>query len=317
LTENKGRIAMSTTRVLVPLDGSPLAEQVIPYAAALAGTDGELLFLHVVPEVEPLRGLFGTQIASGDEVLNMAKENGRTLMAETVGRWKDELSIDPIVIVESGDPAEVTLDVARSAGATMLALASHGRGMAGRVAFGSVADRLARTSPIPALIIHPVSESDPHLAAISRIVVPLDGSDIANEALSVARDIAASTSASLLLVSAVNPAAVLVPAPAGAAYYPEELYTEIFEDMTSAATDALTEASGELSGVDVTTKVVEGAAADAVQSVLQPGDLIVMTSHGRSGFRRWLLGSVSEKLIRSGAAPVVLVPAKDRVATSS
>jgi len=153
--------------------------------------------------------------------------------------------------------------------------------------------------------------------AISRIVVPLDGSDTANEALPVASEIARSTGASLLLVSGVNPAAVLIPAPAGVAYYPEELYTEIFDDMTSAAKDALAEGSGALSGLDVTTKVVEGAAPDAVQSVLQPGDLIVMTSHGRSGFRRWLLGSVSEKLIRSGAAPVVLVPAKERVATSS
>ena len=55
------------------------------------------------------------------------------------------------------------------------------------------------------------------------------------------------------------------------------------------------------------------SAAAAIESETEDGDLIVMTSHGRSGFRRWLLGSVAEKLIRSGIAPVVLVPAKARV----
>lgn len=306
-------------RIVVPLDGSPMAEQAIAYAAAIAGTTGEIIFLHVVPEPEPLRSLFGGQIASAEEVLGMAKETGAALMTETVGRWQAALQVEPQIRIETGDPAEAVLDVVNSTGATLLALASHGRGAAGRVAFGSVADRLARTSPVPVLITHPVAdqEGEPKAAIINRLVVTLDGSETANEALPVADTIARETGASVLLVSAVNPSAVMLPSPVGASYYPEELYTEIAEDMNKAAKESLDQAAGDLSGLDVSQTIIEGPAGAAVQSVIQPGDLVVMTSHGRSGFKRWLLGSVSEKLIRSGAAPVVLVPSKSRVAAHS
>lgn len=308
-----------TARILVPLDGSPMAEQAIAYAAAIAGNDGQITFLHVVPQPEPLRGLFGGQIASVDEVLHMARETGAALMTETIERWRPVLGIDPGIIIEAGDPADVTLDVIESTGATLLALASHGRGMAGRIAFGSVADRLARTSPVPVLIVHPQVDQDgePHPARIHRLVITLDGSDIAREALPIAGEVARETGASVHLVSAVNPSAVLMPSPVGSAYYPEDLYQEIADDMNAAARESLTEAAEMLEGLTVTKSIVEGPAAAAIESVLQAGDLVVMTSHGRSGFKRWLLGSVSEKLIRSGVAPVLLVPSSARIASKA
>ncbi len=308
---------MRGSKILIPLDGSRLAEQAIPYAAAAAGPEGEITFFHVVPGPEPLRDLYGGQIASEQDVLGMARETGTALMQETIERWKDVLEVEPKILIQPGEPAEAILSAAGSIGATMLVLASRGRGMAGRIAFGSVADRLSRTSPIPTMIVAPKNEKDapPRKATISRIIAPFDGSDVAKEALPIVRQIASDTGAPVLLICAVNPASVMLPSPVGAAYYPAELYDEVAEDMQSAAREALEEGEEVLQGLDVTRIIVEGAPANAIQSQLQPGDIVVMTSHGRSGFKRWLLGSVAEKLIRSGAAPVVLVPTKDRIAS--
>lgn len=309
---------MANPQIIVPLDGSAMAEQAIPYAAALAGASGSVTFLHVVPLAEPLRGLFGGQIASADDVEAMAQQTGTELMEETAVRWGRLLQTQPDILVVAGDPAQATLDAIESRQATMIVLASHGRGMVGRIAFGSVADRLSRSSPVPAVIVHPVAESvDPHAADIRRLVVPLDGSEIAMEALPVVRQIAESTGTPVLLVSAVNPSAVMLPSPVGASYYPAELYEEIAADMGEAAKETLKGGSTELGGLSVETKIVEGPAVEAIQSAIEPGDLVVMTSHGRGGFSRWLLGSVSEKLIRSGVAPVVLVPAAGRGSTES
>jgi nucleotide-binding universal stress UspA family protein len=65
-------------------------------------------------------------------------------------------------------------------------------------------------------------------------------------------------------------------------------------------------------GLDVTTEIVVGQAAPGILEHAIVDDVVVMTSHGTGGVRRWLLGSVAEKLIRSGAAPVILVPVRER-----
>jgi nucleotide-binding universal stress UspA family protein len=314
----------TTQRVLVPLDGSLLAERAIPVAAALAGSEGAITFMHVVPDPEPLRGIFGSMLATSDDVLRMERETATVMIEEIARRWKGVLSQEPSIHVTPGDPAEMILRAVRDVGATMIAIASHGRGMAGRLAFGSVADRIARSSEVPVLIVHPDEEDESvqieaQLAEIRRILVPLDGSETAAQALPVATDLAQSSGASVHLVQAVNPSAMLLPSPVGAAHYPAELYQEVADEMKTSAKETLSTAESDISsgGVDVTQVVVEGPAVAAIESEVKEGDLIVMTSHGRGGFRRWLLGSVSEKLIRSGAAPVVLVPSAERVAAGN
>jgi nucleotide-binding universal stress UspA family protein len=313
-----------TQRVLVPLDGSRLAERAIPVAAALAGSGGTITFMHVVPDPEPLRGIFGSMLATSDDVLRMEHETGAAMMEEIARQWQSVLGKEPSIHVTPGDPAEMILKAVREVGATMIAIASHGRGMAGRLAFGSVADRIARSSDVPVLIVHPEDGTEevqvtPQKAEITRILVPLDGSDTSAEALPVATALAQSSGASVHLVQAINPSAMLLPSPVGAAHYPAELYQEVADEMKTSAKETLTTAESDISsgGVNVTQVVIEGPAVAAIESEVKEGDLIVMTSHGRGGFRRWLLGSVSEKLIRSGAAPVVLVPSAERVAAAN
>jgi nucleotide-binding universal stress UspA family protein len=92
-----------------------------------------------------------------------------------------------------------------------------------------------------------------------------------------------------------------------------------YADFTAAAEQTLESEAHrqEVTGIAVSWEVIIGAAAPAVLETILPGDVIVMSSHGQGGVRRWLLGSVAEKLIHSGMAPVVLVPVADRAPLAS
>jgi nucleotide-binding universal stress UspA family protein len=84
--------------------------------------------------------------------------------------------------------------------------------------------------------------------------------------------------------------------------------------MLSSANSRLTTISERLAreGMDVSSQVLHGSPFLEIAEALQEGDLLIMTSHGRSGVRRWLLGSVAEKLVRDAPVPVILVPVAAR-----
>lgn len=302
--------------VLVPLDGSPLAEQAIPFAQAVAGEGAGLTFLQVVPKPEPLRGIMGAVLATEDDVMLMESETARALLSETAERWGSHLKAPVAVEVAAGDPATAILDAAETLKSEIIVIASHGRGALGRLAFGSVADRIARGSRTPVLIVHP-DEGGPEnqpMRTLQRLIVPIDGSDNALQALPLAITIAQRQNLPIHLIEVINPATLLLPSPIGVSNYPAEFYQEIEDEMATSAKESLEAASAMVAAADVpvTSAILEGATVDSIESELQPGDLIVMTSHGRGGIRRWLLGSVAEKLIRLGKSPVVLVPVSDR-----
>ncbi|MGH2532840.1 MAG: universal stress protein [Thermomicrobiales bacterium] len=302
------------TSILVPLDGSPLAEQAIPYAAALAGDDAQLLFLQVTLDPEPVRGPLGDVTVSREEVAATYQEAGQRELQQAAERWQ---AVAPRVEIDvvSGDPAEEIMRVCQKRGCELIALATRGRGALGRWTFGSVADRVARTSTVPVLLVRPQdAESEIRRPHVRRLVVPYDGSELAAEAIPVAQRLATRLGVEVHLLQAVNPAAITMPYPSMEAAYSAELLAELDQQLEQEAQTSLAEVARPLAeaGVKVTTAVVVGDPAGAIEEATTDGDLIVMTSHGRSGVRRWLLGSVAEKLVRGGSAPVVLVPASAR-----
>lgn len=308
------------TRILVPLDGSYLAEQAIPYAVALAGTDGEIVFFEATPEAEPRRDLSGDIKATAAEVDQFAHSETEGALREAASRWTSVLGKTPAFEVATGDPTEAILAATERLGCGIVVMASHGRGALQRLAFGSVADRVARASHVPVLIVRPKEDQkDVHTSEIRRLLVPLDGSPLAAEALPVATALAARLGIPVHLLQAINPASLLTPTPVGTGGYGAEIYTEIEDELEAGAAENLGEAAQDAgtAGVPVTTAVVEGPPVSAIEDAAKAGDVIVMTSHGRSGFKRWLLGSTAEKLIRTGPVPVVLVPASTRVEAGS
>lgn len=287
--------------VLAPIDGSELALRAMPWAAELAGPRGKIVLLRVVDSPHDPRD---ERAANAD------------LDAAAATLAPDGAAIERQV--SAGDPAEVIANVGSDRGAEAIVMASHGRGAVGRALFGSVADRVARISPIPVLILR-VADQQGAMPDVQRIVAPLDGSELAKQAIPRAIALARQFNAPVHVVRAIDAAALLPVAPGvfGAspiisAEVADQIWAEAETDAKSTVNEAIAEI--EKAGIAATGAILNGSPFFAISDALQPGDLVVLTSHGRGGVRRWLLGSVAEKLVREAPAPVLLVPAPDRAA---
>ncbi|HET9660240.1 MAG TPA: universal stress protein [Thermomicrobiales bacterium] len=301
--------------IVVPLDGSEQAEQVIPYAEALRGRGGTLLFFQVINPAGPARGLFGDIEIAVEDLIEQERKASKARLTEIADNWGDVLKKKPEVEAYAGETVEAIEAIVVDRKASMLAIASSGRGALSRWAFGSVADTLMRQAPVPMLIIHPNGDllDDQAIAPFKRILVPLDGSEIAEQALPEAASLAAAAGLPVTLVQVINPSLEYSMVGQGMAPITPELYNQVEADFTAQANEALDRGAARLGEVKagVTKTVLQGGTVEALEHYTEPGDLIVMTSHGRTGFRRFLLGSVAQKIINERVAPVVLVPATD------
>jgi nucleotide-binding universal stress UspA family protein len=299
-----------TRRILVPLDGSELATVAIPWARALATPETEIVLFRVVPEPAPLIELAGTSRYPAARILSHRIDDATEYLTDVAGTLGDAAQRVSTGVV-AGDAPDAILDAAEEHKADLIIMATHGHGFMGRVLIGSVADRVARAATMPVLLIHPVRGAGAarvdDAVAVARIVVPLDGSDRARQALPVARSLAQQLAVPIHLVRVLPTAKEIAAQRASRddAYYAEQ---------TTAITDALAEEARAVAaeGITTTSETIVGAPAEAIVDGTREGDLIVMTSHGLGGVRRWLLGSVAERLIRTSAAPVVLVPVAER-----
>jgi nucleotide-binding universal stress UspA family protein len=142
-----------------------------------------------------------------------------------------------------------------------------------------------------------------------RIVVPLDGSELAERALPEAEGLARLAGASLLLIRGVDPTALSRLAGFGAAEY--AALAEALAEEEDAAREYLrqTEQAVAGRGLAVSSVLRRGPAARVIVDATAPGDLVAMASHGRGGMARWFLGSVAEEVARRSPVPVLLVRA--------
>ena len=280
------------TSILVPLDDSPEARSALPYAMALATPGTEVLLLTVVRD----NGAVEAARAALEQGAERARVAGHAVRVEVV----------------VGDPADQIIATAASSGAGVIVMASQGRGAVGRLIYGSVADRVAREAPVPTMIVRAdIAAQGP--VGITRLVVPLDGSPLAEQSLPFAMAISRRLGTPLFLVRAVNSAELLPPAVGMGEAIPFELYDEAEKEMEQEAETYLDGVAQRLreQGLPVATAVLTGSAAAAIEEATQFGDVVVLCSHERTGVRRWLLGSVAETLTREDQSPVILVPAAE------
>jgi nucleotide-binding universal stress UspA family protein len=309
----RGEHAVAFNRILVPLDGSELAEQAIPFARAVARDEGTLIYAQIVPRAEAIHGLTGGTVASASEVGAMFEQTATGDLEAAAQRWK-EIAPHYETVIGVGDPAETILELARQQNCDLIVIASHGRGALGRWTFGSVADRLTRTSDLPVLIIRPQDASVEYgvIPTFGRILLPTDGSALSQSAVDEAAALGKQLGQEVVLVRSIFPEAELAPTAGFDAVYAPEIYEELSRSLEADARKSL-DATAQMvrdEGAEVGILLMHGPAAQTIESVARPDDLIVMTSHGRSGFRRWLIGSVAEKLVRTAPCPVMLVRAE-------
>jgi nucleotide-binding universal stress UspA family protein len=277
-------------RILVPIDGSAEASAALPYAAALATPEMEIVLLTVVPS------------ATGADAARAGLETAAQRMRVAGQSVRTE--------VATGNPARRIVDTAVELRAEMIVMASHGRGAVGRLIYGSVADRVGHESPVPVMVVR-ARQLAPGPVGITRLVVPLDGSSRAESALPVATTISRRLGTPISLVRVVDPADVLPPAVGVGEAIPFEIYDEAEKEIEQEARRYLDTMAQKLreQGLPVTISLLMGSPAGSIEEATHLGDVVVLSSHERTRVMRWLLGSVAEKLTREDESPVILVPA--------
>ena len=304
-------------KLLVPLDGSPRSEEALPYALAVAGGDTEatIVTLHVVPDAQPLRKPLGQITKTADEVMAELTADAQAELQAAVDRsGAAETGVRVETLVRVGNVADTILDVADELAVDAVVLAGSGRGNISRLVVGSVADRVARESTRPTLVVREHETAAVGSApTIRRLVVPLDGSERAQAALPLAASLAAHLSIPIALITVVEPQTQMGAVSVGGAAFSAEMYQGLDEEVEAVSREQLTEAEKSLaaSGVPVTTELAHGSAAGAVMAFASSADLVVMTSRGHGGIVRMVLGSVADTIVREGPSPVLLVPSTE------
>lgn len=294
------------SRILVPLDGSDLAEQALPFALSIGGDSATYFLVTVLPHLDATYEWLSRRVVENlEDVEAHARADARTSLLHAAHIWLGERPQIEVDVLD-GDPATAILQADERYDADLVVIASHGRGSAGRLAFGSVADRITRHARGPVLVIRPQDASvEFGRAFIDRIVVPIDGSTHAKKALPYAAALARGLAVPIILVQAVDVIQRIAPYPG--AYAPPP---DIVQEGVAAAAASLATSAQELraQGITVTTEIRVGPAVDTIDEIATTGDVIVLSSRGWSGFTRWVLGSVAEKLVRSSPVPVMIVP---------
>ena len=298
------------TKSLVPLDRSPLAEQAVGRAAAIARASEASIDLILVHE--PFGGgLFGSAASETDTLLGEQRYIERMAAEVCAGS-----SLTVTAGVHRGTVPDVICDRVRETAADLIVMTSHGRTGLGRMWLGSVADAVVRNSPVPVLVLRPIVDANDRRAAhhlFKHVLIPLDGSALAADIFPTATAIAQAGGAKITLARVITPVPALTPVDATVplAYtpiVPDEVATKHLASEVAAELDEIAQRLKEHGHVDVKAEViVDERAAQAIIDYARANDvdLVAMCTHGR-GASRLLVGSVADKVLRGSGLPILL-----------
>lgn len=242
-------------QILIPLDGSPLAEAILPQVRQLLKQeDAEVLLLRVLPPVLPEDVAY---LPSLPERRAAAQAYLTKIEQDLIARGARARSL-----VEDGPDARTILDVAERESSSLIAMSTHGYTGLARWVFGSVTEKVIRASTRPVFVTRSFQEPRP----IRNILVPIgDGDAVPPHAVEFAK----------LFDARITTLHVAPP------HRPSTMKADV---------------------------VVQG---DPAQKILEtPADLIAMSTHGRTGVTKWVLGSVTEKVLRHSTVPMLIVRSK-------
>jgi nucleotide-binding universal stress UspA family protein len=296
--------------LMTPLDGSVFSEYAIPLALTIARrADATLHLVHVGTAPVPPE-TFRRMQADGDDISLHAQ--GRLYLDQLADSLAARWQI-PIVATVLDGPVVPTLDAyAREVCADLVVMTTHGRSALMRMALGSVADALVRALPVPVLLTRPRAEAldlleSVHEDACERILLPLDGSALAEEAIEPALALGMLFDAEYLLLQAIDPPLLdyaLTP------YAPvaDQRTLDAWREAASAYLDRVAERL-RARKLRVRTQVALGNPAAAIAETVrdQPCELIVLATHGRGGLARVVLGSTTDTVLHALHTPLLVV----------
>lgn len=273
------------------------------FAAAHSLARGSGSRLHVLSVDEPALVAEPSGPARSAHLPAILPPQTRAHLGEVEAQLREFYRAGPDVVVDyhvrAGHAAEEILRAAEELDAAVVVLGTEGRGGMHRMACGSVAEAVLRRSHRPVMVVHGPAgaAADP---ALHRILMPTDFSEGSRPALAMAEALARADRAELILMH-VAPEAI----PSGGAFLappilePEQVELTRLEERETSA----------LAGVPVRSHFCQGDAADEILLAAKNlgCDLIVMGSHGRTGLRRLLMGSVAESVCRRATCPILIV----------
>ena len=310
--------------ILVPLDGSTLSEAILPHAVAVAqATKSALQLLQVLePVFESIFGALGIPEYVEEEQLAQMRDEQLDSIHHYLENIASQLRADGLEIytkvIEGNHPAtQILWEAEQDPVLLMIAMTTHGRRGVLHWLFGSVAAEVVQVTPRPLLLLRP-QESDSSFSMpnfnttpYQNIVVPLDASAFAEQALDQASELASAMDATFHLVSIV-PLSHVLPVHIHKENESQSLMRAVLHQTELERRTHYLEQKAEHFkelGLRVQTNVAPGHPAEEILrfSTQQQQTLLVMTTHGSSGLRRILLGSVAMKVVQEAHMPVLLV----------
>lgn len=288
-------------RILLPLDGSPLSEQALPYVHILSkALQSRIHLLRVfdpIPEdmADPEHGVYIDRLAT-------AFRNQAVEYLNQVRIPFQDLGCTVSVAAHEGDAASLIVNEAAKEPETLIVMSTHGRSGISRWVLGSVTDKVLRATGNPMMVVRarPLEGFSPGTLAtrserwasimkLENVVIPLDGSPLAEQVLPHAIPLVKALGAKVILVRVVESDG----SDSESNEYLSQVGERLRQDGVSAVEHQLLHGEPASAIVDMTERV--------------PNDLVAMTTHGRSGVERWVMGNVADRVVRYCGAPVMVV----------
>ncbi|MCB9003858.1 MAG: universal stress protein [Ardenticatenaceae bacterium] len=286
-------------KILIPLDGSELAERALQPALSIAqATSATLVLLRVIPplflSVDPI---------VYDQISQQSEDEALAYLRDLQSRQiPPETAVHLVTI--SGPVAGTILQYAQEHACDLIIMSSHGRSGVSRWVYGSVAEKVLHGACCHVFIIRAQIESE--LFTHKRILVPLDGSELAEKALPPAVSLAHALGVEIVILGVIPPAHLTIET---TTMKQQADYLESHESEDAQAYMQTIRAS--LSGQNLINQVetIKGPVAETIIDYANTHriDLIVMSSHGRSGIGRWIFGSVTEKVLRGASVATFVI----------
>jgi nucleotide-binding universal stress UspA family protein len=270
------------SKVVVPLDGSPLAEVALPYAEEIAGKLGtEMLLLTVLASEDPEE--YQNHYAYSKKIIELTRRQ-----IEKYQNKEGKVDIKIGTATRVGSPAEGILEYINNGSAYLTVMATHGRSGISRWAVGSIADKVVRSTFWQPLLLIRAKGTHPDVRAkriFKRVVVPLDGSDNSEAVIPSITAIALRLQMEILLVRVTQ----------------EKNGTEEYlKDWCLNLADK---------GLAANYVVRKGSPADEIIDLADEfaSDLVAMSTRGQTAVGIWPLGSVAQKVLLAGNTPLLLI----------
>jgi len=292
-------------RILVPVDGSDSAYNAAVHGLGVAGATGAAVHaIHVVDRRRRRSHLLG-----GEGHAAILREHGRKLLGD-VERLAAEAGCDVETAVVEGAPHEAILATAAERDADLVVMGRRGEATVGQRLLGGVTDKVLRAGALPVLSVLADRGGEPCDVGYERVLVPTDGSDCAERAAAHGAALADLAGAAVHVVSVADTRSSGGTLDAAGQ---SEAFAASVEERSEEAIERL--AAEIRGGTDrpVETELLRGTPNEALRAYVAEADVdaVVMGAHGRSGLSRWMLGSVTERLLRTVDVTILVVPGVD------